>query len=87
MRRLLADPRVPVSSRLALGAALVYLVSPIDLIPDFIPVAGQIDDAVVLLLVLRHLLRAAGPRVVQDRWPGPARSLRFVLRVAQAGAR
>jgi uncharacterized membrane protein YkvA (DUF1232 family) len=87
VRRLLADPRVPVGSRLALGAALVYLVSPIDLIPDFIPVAGQIDDALVLLLVLRHLLRSAGPRVVQDRWPGPARSLRFVVRVAQAGAR
>jgi uncharacterized membrane protein YkvA (DUF1232 family) len=87
VRRLAVDSRVPMHSRLALVAVLVYLVSPFDLIPDFIPVAGQIDDAVVLLLVLRHLLRAAGPLVVQERWPGPARSLRVVLRLAQLSAR
>jgi uncharacterized membrane protein YkvA (DUF1232 family) len=83
VRRLLADQRVPMASRVALGAALVYLILPFDLIPDFIPIAGQIDDAVILALVLRHLLRAAGPEVVRESWPGPSRSLLFVLRAAQ----
>jgi uncharacterized membrane protein YkvA (DUF1232 family) len=84
VRRLLADPRVPRRSRLALALALAYLVSPLDFVPDFIPIAGQLDDALVLALVLRHLLRAAGPDVVREHWPGPTRSLRVVLRVALA---
>ena len=83
VRRLLADPRVPRRSRLALWALLVYLVIPFDLVPDFIPVAGQLDDALLLALVLRHLVRAAGPEVVRAHWPGPPRSLAVVLRAAQ----
>jgi uncharacterized membrane protein YkvA (DUF1232 family) len=83
VRRLLGDPRVPRHSRMVLAALLAYLVFPIDLVPDFIPVAGQLDDAVLLVLVLRQLLRAAGPEVVCDHWPGPERSLRVLLAVAQ----
>jgi uncharacterized membrane protein YkvA (DUF1232 family) len=74
---------VPRRSRVALIAALGYLVCPIDLVPDFIPVAGQLDDAIVVTLVLRHLLKAGGPELVRDHWPGPQRSLRVVLAVAQ----
>ena len=84
VRRLLADPRVPRANRLALGALLLYLVSPIDLVPDFIPIAGQLDDAILLALVLRRLLRSAGPEIVAAHWPGPRRSLEIVLRVAQS---
>jgi uncharacterized membrane protein YkvA (DUF1232 family) len=84
VRRLLGDRRVPWRSRIALGAALVYLVSPIDLVPDFVPVAGQLDDALLLALVLGHLLRVAGPAVVRSLWPGPERSLDVVLRLAQS---
>jgi uncharacterized membrane protein YkvA (DUF1232 family) len=87
LRRLLADPRVPTHNRVALGAVLVYVILPFDLIPDFIPVAGQLDDALILALVLGHLLRSAGPQVVRESWPGPARTLQVVLRVAQAAAR
>jgi uncharacterized membrane protein YkvA (DUF1232 family) len=87
VRRLLADPRVPVANRVALGAVLAYVVLPFDVVPDFIPVAGQLDDALLLALVLRFLLRAAGPAVVREHWPGPARSLQLVLRVALAGSR
>jgi uncharacterized membrane protein YkvA (DUF1232 family) len=83
VRRLLGDPRVPRPSRLALWALLGYLVSPIDLVPDFVPVAGQIDDALLLALVLRHLVRAAGPELVSAHWPGPEASLAVVLRAAQ----
>jgi uncharacterized membrane protein YkvA (DUF1232 family) len=83
VRRLLGDRRVPRRVRLALGAVLAYLLSPIDLVPDFVPVAGQLDDALLLALALRLLLRASGPEIVRERWPGPARSLEVVLRLAQ----
>jgi uncharacterized membrane protein YkvA (DUF1232 family) len=83
LKRLMGDPRVPRRSRLALIAAIGYLVCPIDLVPDFIPVAGQLDDAIVVTLVLRHLLKVGGPELVRDHWPGPQRSLRVVLAVAQ----
>lgn len=70
-KRLLADPRVPAKWKLASGFALVYLAFPFDLVPDFIPVAGQLDDAIVIALVLRGLLRSAGPRLMREHWPGP----------------
>jgi uncharacterized membrane protein YkvA (DUF1232 family) len=82
VRRLIGDPRVPRETKLMLGALLVYLASPIDLVPDFIPVAGQLDDAIVLVLVLRYLLRRSGPVLVHAHWPGPARSLAVVLRLS-----
>ena len=84
VRRLLGDPRIARRHRLALGGLLLYLASPIDLVPDFIPVAGQLDDAVLLVLVLRGLLRSAGAGVVREHWPGPERSLDLVLRAAQS---
>src|SRR3954454_7744360 len=86
VRRLLADARVPRRSRLALVLLLGYLVCPIDLVPDFVPVAGQLDDAIVLAIVLRHVVRAAGGDVVREHWPGPARSLAVVLRLVQRPA-
>ena len=84
VRRLLGDPRVPRRSRLALIGLLGYLASPIDLVPDFVPVAGQLDDAIVLALVLRHVVRAGGDGVLREHWPGPARSLAVVLRLVQS---
>jgi uncharacterized membrane protein YkvA (DUF1232 family) len=48
---------------------LPYLASPIDLIPDFIPVLGLLDDALIVAFVVRHVIRAAGPEVVQEHWP------------------
>jgi uncharacterized membrane protein YkvA (DUF1232 family) len=71
-KRLLADPRVPRRWKVASGFALVYLAMPFDLVPDFIPVAGQLDDAILVALVLRGLLRSAGPLLLREHWPGPA---------------
>jgi uncharacterized membrane protein YkvA (DUF1232 family) len=70
------------------GLALLagYLALPFDLVPDFIPVAGQLDDAILVGLVLRSLVRAAGPDLVREHWPGPEESLRAVLRLAGAAA-
>jgi uncharacterized membrane protein YkvA (DUF1232 family) len=70
-KRLLTDRRVPTRWKVASGFALVYIAVPFDLVPDFIPVAGQLDDAILVALVLRGLLRSAGPRLVREHWPGP----------------
>jgi uncharacterized membrane protein YkvA (DUF1232 family) len=83
-RRLLADPRVPRRARYALALVVAYLALPFDLVPDMIPVAGQLDDALVLALGLRLVLRAAGAEVVSEHWPGPPDSLRVLLRLAGA---
>ena len=83
-RRLLADPAVPRRRKATLGLVVLYLAMPIDLVPDFIPVAGQLDDAIVVGLVLRGLLRAGGPELVRRHWPGPEQSLRVLLRLAGA---
>jgi uncharacterized membrane protein YkvA (DUF1232 family) len=82
VRRLMGDPRVPRRRRLLLGALIGYLALPFDLVPDFIPVAGQLDDAVVVALVLRAVLRGGGPALVREHWPGPEGSLALVLRLA-----
>ena len=72
--RLLRDDRLPRRHKLLVAALLPYLLLPIDLIPDFIPVAGQLDDAVIVAMVLRRVLRA-NPELVEEHWPGPQRTL------------
>jgi uncharacterized membrane protein YkvA (DUF1232 family) len=80
LKRLLGDPRVPRRHKLLLGALVGYLAFPIDLVPDFIPVAGQIDDVLVVVLALRVVLRASRGELLREHWPGPETSLAFVLR-------
>jgi uncharacterized membrane protein YkvA (DUF1232 family) len=80
--RLLRDRRVPRRSKALLAALIPYLALPFDLVPDFIPVAGQVDDAVLVAFVLRRVVRRTGPELVRELWPGPESSLRIVLRVA-----
>lgn len=80
--RLARDRRISLPRRLGLLAVLAYLASPIDLIPDFLPGPGQLDDAVVLALALRLLLGGAGTEMLREAWPGPEASLRLVLRAA-----
>jgi uncharacterized membrane protein YkvA (DUF1232 family) len=82
VRRLMADPRVPRTRRLLIGALLAYLAMPIDVIPDFVPVAGQVDDAILVAVVLRSLVCAAGEAPVREQWPGPLRTLNLILRLA-----
>jgi len=83
-KRLLGDPRVPARWKVASALALVYLALPFDLVPDFIPVLGQLDDAILVALVLRGLLRSAGPLLVREHWPGPAALLAPLERLASA---
>jgi uncharacterized membrane protein YkvA (DUF1232 family) len=81
-RGLLGDARVPRSSKALLAVAAVWLASPIDLIPEFLPGVGALDDAVIAGLVLRHLVKRAGPEVVRDHWRGDPRSLSLLLRLS-----
>ena len=83
-RGLLGDPRVPASSKALLLFGGLWLASPIDLIPEFLPAIGGIDDAIVAALVLRHLVKRAGPEVVREHWHGDPRTIDLVLRVARA---
>ena len=83
-RGLLSDERVPRSSKVLLVLGALWLASPIDLIPEFLPGIGAIDDAVVAGLVLRHVVKRAGPDVVRDHWQGNPRTLSVLLRVARA---
>jgi len=80
--RLLRDPRVPRRSKILVAALIPYLALPFDLIPDFIPVAGQADDAILVALVLRVLVNRTDAVVLRELWPGPDRSLAVVLRLA-----
>ena len=80
--RLLRDPRVPTRKKALLVGLTGYLALPFDLVPDFIPVAGQLDDVVIVALVLRSLVRGGGEPIVREHWPGPDSSLAVVLRLA-----
>src|SRR3954454_19984131 len=83
-RDLLLDRRTPRGVRVALGVLLVWLISPIDLIPEFIPVLGPLDDVVVAVLVLRYVRRRLGVEELRRRWRGSAES--FGLLVGVLGA-
>jgi uncharacterized membrane protein YkvA (DUF1232 family) len=81
LRRLLRDGRIPRRRRALVLALMAYLAMPFDLVPDFIPVAGQLDDAILVALVLRSLLRTGGPELLAQHWPGPERSLELLRRL------
>ena len=81
-RRLLADPRLGRGRKALVLVLIAYLALPVDLVPDFIPVAGQMDDVLAVALVLRTVLRAVGEDVLREHWPGPERSLGVILGAA-----
>lgn len=86
-RRLLGDRRVPRRTKLLLLVLVAYLATPIDLVPDFIPIAGQLDDAIIVAFVLRVIMRSGDRELVRQHWPGPASSLGALVRVAYGRGR
>lgn len=70
LRRLAGDKTLPRGVRVRLWLLLAYLAMPIDLVPDFIPVLGYADDAIVVALALRSVARRSGPAAVERHWPG-----------------
>jgi uncharacterized membrane protein YkvA (DUF1232 family) len=81
-KRLLGDPRVPRRAKIALALVVPYLALPFDLIPDFIPVIGQLDDALLVAAAVAYVARTAGRGVIEELWPGSPGGLRAVLALA-----
>jgi uncharacterized membrane protein YkvA (DUF1232 family) len=81
LRRLTTDRTIPRRTRLLVWLLIAYLVSPIDIIPDFIPVIGFADDVIVATLVLRHLVRKAGPDKLREHWTGSPEGLEDLERL------
>lgn len=79
LRGVLADPRVPQSAKMEAGAALAYLVSPVNKLTSWVPVVGKVDDVAVLAFALRRLLVGAGEPVLREHWRGHPRGLEVLL--------
>ncbi len=86
-RDVVKDERVPRLVKAEVGAALVYVLSPIDLVPDFIPGVGQLDDLAVIAWAVRRLLLGAGEPVLRELWRGTDRSLDILLQLVSTGLR
>ena len=84
--RLVRDPRVPRRSKVVIGAALAYLVSPVDLIPEFVPVIGFADDVLLVSYAVNHLITVAGEDVVLEHWDGPRDMLELVRSVLEVAS-
>jgi len=82
LRGLAADRQLPAGVRVRLVLLLAYLLCPIDLVPDFIPVIGYADDAVIIVIALRSVTRRAGPEALARHWPGTPAGLAAVRRFA-----
>jgi len=80
--RLARDRSLPVGVRVRLWVLMAYLVIPVDLVPDFIPVIGYADDAIVVAIVLRSVVRSAGVGAIQRHWPGTPEGLSTVQLLA-----
>ena len=84
---LLRDPRVGLPTKIVVGIGSVWLASPIDLIPEFIPIIGLLDDAIVAALVLRFVLNSTDGAVVRENWRGDPATLERLLRLVLWGGR
>ena len=78
-RRLRADPRVPWQAKAAVVLAGLWVLSPVDLLPEFLPVIGPLDDVVVVALALRYAARRVPRQVLLEAWPGEPRLLERLL--------
>lgn len=83
MKRLAADATLDRGVRVRLWLLLAYLASPVDLVPDFVPVIGYADDVAIVAAVLRSVVRRAGPDAVRRHWPGTSEGLDALWRVAR----
>ena len=83
VRRLAGDGTLPRGVRVRLWLLMAYLAMPIDLIPDFVPVLGHADDAIVVALVLRSVVRRAGAAAVERHWPGTPEGLAALRRASR----
>jgi uncharacterized membrane protein YkvA (DUF1232 family) len=86
LRRLVADRTLGAGVRIRLALLLAYLLSPIDFVPDFLPVIGYADDVIIVAFVLRAVIARAGGDALRRHWPGTPDGLQLILRLAGLGA-
>ncbi len=86
LARIATDRRVTVRSKAFAAAVLVYVISPIDLIPDFVIGFGKLDDLILSAVAIQHLIESAGPEIVAEHWDGSEASLDMILTAAEMGA-
>jgi uncharacterized membrane protein YkvA (DUF1232 family) len=86
LRDIMRDPQVPRRAKVAPALAIAYLAVPIDLIPDFIPGLGHLDDALIVAWAIRHLIAAAGRERVTAHWKGDPETIERILRLARVRA-
>ena len=82
LRRLVADGTLPTGVRVRVALLVAYLAMPFDLVPDVVPVIGYADDAVVVALVLRSVVRRSGSEALHRHWPGNPEGLTLLMRLA-----
>ena len=80
---LVRDPRVPLRAKVVLGVTALYLAMPIDVVPDFVPIAGSLDDAIIAAFALRFVVRTTSLEIVAEHWPGDPATLRRILWLAR----
>ena len=80
---LLGDKRIHWRYKFMLGLLIGYLAMPIDLVPDFIPIAGQLDDAIIVAFALRAVAKGAGKEIISEHWHGPTSSLKLLLKLGR----
>jgi len=85
--RLIADPQVATTDKLLLGAVVAYILSPLDIIPDMVPVLGQLDDAYLVALCLLRLLNRSGQAKVREYWEGPEDIVQILHTVSDVATR
>jgi uncharacterized membrane protein YkvA (DUF1232 family) len=85
LRALLVDKQTPLDVRLVLVGLLAWILSPVDLIPEFIPVLGPLDDVVVAVIAMRYVRRRLGVEELRARWPGTPSGFTLLLRVIGSG--
>ncbi len=84
--RIIKDRRVSVRAKAFAAAVLVYVLSPIDIIPDFVIGFGKLDDLILSAVAIQHLIEAAGEEIVAEHWDGSQGSLDLILTAAEMGA-
>ena len=85
--RLIRDPRVSRANKVLVGAAVAYVLSPIDIVPDFIPLAGQVDDLFAVCIVLMRLIADTGENVLTEHWTGSESLIPWIHDVARISKR
>lgn len=83
LRRLATDKTHTIGVRIRVWLLLLYLLLPVDLIPDFIPVVGYVDDIIIIVFLLRSITRVAGTESLDRHWPGTAEGLLAIKRLAR----